>query len=667
MKVILLLLSSTMLTAQQTAPAFKAETNLVLVPVVVRDAKGEAVGNLTKADFRLFDNGKEQAITSFSLEETSGQVAQDRRAPDANAAPANGDAPAAQSKAEAMVIPEHYVALLFDDRHTKICTPDPPPGYIGCVEDLWYARDAARKMVKTLKPADRVGVFTSSGEVTLDFTADRARIEAALLKLRPGKPVLPTVPHSGLREREIEDQTEEAITWCSNVVRRMSHLPGQRTLVYLSPGMMLNGSASGAWSELGSTMQLIDNAIRSRVVINSLDARGLSPNRAGKFAEFQMRVTDGTGGTFIRDTNDLNGAIERLAATPKYIYVLGFSPQDVKQDGSFHRLTVKAPKSLDVQARAGYQAPDPKELTRKQSQPATVAAVPQFSEAETQQVARALGIAADAPGTSASTQPGAADTPNAPASTQPGAVDTQAAPAPSRTAGEGMPTFRAETNLVLVPVVVRDAQGNAVGGLGKGDFQLLRDGQSQAIASFALEETSGSRAVEDRSVGEGPKAAPTVMPEHFAALMFDDAHFSLGNGDLTYSRNAVLKYLDTLQPADRVALFTSSGQFDVDFTADRAKIRDALMKIAPGPTFFFGMRPEQVAQLVIRQCDKIVSRMALLPGQRTLVFVSAGLPIQKSTWSAVPDTMRLVDHAVRSRVLISSLDIVGLGSDAPAH
>ena len=47
----------------------------MLVPVVVRNAKGEAVANLTKADFHLFDNGKEQAIASFSVEETSGQVA----------------------------------------------------------------------------------------------------------------------------------------------------------------------------------------------------------------------------------------------------------------------------------------------------------------------------------------------------------------------------------------------------------------------------------------------------------------------------------------------------------------------------------------------------------------------------------------------------------------
>jgi VWFA-related protein len=476
-------------------------------------------------------------------------------------------------------------------------------------------------MLKTLKPADRVAVFTSSGSVTLDFTADRAKIEEALMKLRPGKPPLPS-------PLELEDQTEEAIRGCQYVVKRMSLLPGQRTLVFISPGLLLHGLD---WSSVGSAMTLIDKAIRARVVINSLDARGLSPTRAGSFSEFQERVTDGTGGRYIRDTNDLNGAIERLAATPKYIYVLGFSPQNVTPDGSFHRLTVKLRegRNLDIQARAGYAAPDAKELARQRAKPAAASAAAelQVSQEDTRQVEQALGIA---------------------------------------TPAAGAPTFKAETNLVLVPAVVRDAAGNAVGGLGKGDFQLLRDGQPQPIATFALEETS-NRAVEDRSVGEGPKAAPTAMPEHFAALMFDDAHFGADRyEDIVYSRNAALKYLETLQPSDRVALFTSSGQFDIDFTSDRAKIQEALMKIAPSPIVFVGMNSDQVARSVIGRCDKIVSRMSILPGTRTLVFISSGLPIHGDTWSAVPDAMRLIDRAIRSRVVISAMDTRGLTAASPA-
>ena len=606
----LLLLTSAALPAQQAVPSFRAETNLVLVPVVVRNAKGEAVANLTKADFRLFDNGKEQAIASFSVEETSGQVAPDRSQPDANPAPAKGGATAAQESPAAMVIPEHYVALLFDDQHIKNCNPDPPPGYIGCIGDLWRARDAAKKMIKTLKPTDRVGVFTSSGQVMLDFTADRAKIEEALMKLREGKP-----NSGGVREHEIEEETEEAINFCGGVVKRMSHLPGQRTLVFLSPGLLLHG---GDWSSVGSTMYLIDNAIRARVVINSLDARGLTYERAGAFWEFQERVTDGTGGRFIRNTNDVNGGLGQLAATPEYIYVLGFSPQDIKPDGSFHRLTVKLREGhgLDIQARAGYAAPDAKELARQRAKPAATAAAaaPQLSEADTQQVAKALGIATGSRNSSPqpdSTIPqpaGAAVAAEARTTAKgkaslPGEEETKElaktldirATAPTKndemTTTEQPATFKVQSNLVEVPVIVRDRAGHAVGNLKQEDFHILDKGKRQEITRFAIVKSAGQTAPAADTKAEpstpgasAPAAAPNspAAPTRFVAFVFDDVHLQFA--DLPQVRNAVLKYLSTsLAPQDRVALVTTSGKNSVDFTANAGEVNAALLKVVPNP------------------------------------------------------------------------------------
>ena len=51
------------------APAtFSTKVNLVMVPVVVRDGKGKAIGTLQKEDFQLFDKGKPQVISRFSVE-----------------------------------------------------------------------------------------------------------------------------------------------------------------------------------------------------------------------------------------------------------------------------------------------------------------------------------------------------------------------------------------------------------------------------------------------------------------------------------------------------------------------------------------------------------------------------------------------------------------------
>src|SRR5579863_9898017 len=58
------------ITSQETPVTFSSKVNLVQVPVVVRDAHGQVVGNLKKEDFQLFDKGKLQLITKFSIEKT---------------------------------------------------------------------------------------------------------------------------------------------------------------------------------------------------------------------------------------------------------------------------------------------------------------------------------------------------------------------------------------------------------------------------------------------------------------------------------------------------------------------------------------------------------------------------------------------------------------------
>ena len=53
---------------------FKARVNLVMVPVVVRDRQGKAVGSFKQEDFQLFDKGKPQYIARFSVEKVAGRL-----------------------------------------------------------------------------------------------------------------------------------------------------------------------------------------------------------------------------------------------------------------------------------------------------------------------------------------------------------------------------------------------------------------------------------------------------------------------------------------------------------------------------------------------------------------------------------------------------------------
>src|SRR5580698_1215582 len=62
------------ISSRDTPSTFSSKVNLVMVPVVVRDPKGHAIGTLKKEDFQLFDKGKPQVISKFTIEKADGRV-----------------------------------------------------------------------------------------------------------------------------------------------------------------------------------------------------------------------------------------------------------------------------------------------------------------------------------------------------------------------------------------------------------------------------------------------------------------------------------------------------------------------------------------------------------------------------------------------------------------
>src|SRR5665213_4571824 len=97
---------------QEDVAVFQSKVTLIEVPVVVRDKKDKAVGTLRQEDFQLFDKGKLQVISRFSVEKSGGgkAIAQ-AAAPEAERASGdNGVMPP-------VIAPDHFVGLLFDDIH----------------------------------------------------------------------------------------------------------------------------------------------------------------------------------------------------------------------------------------------------------------------------------------------------------------------------------------------------------------------------------------------------------------------------------------------------------------------------------------------------------------------------------------------------------------------
>jgi VWFA-related protein len=181
--------------------------------------------------------------------------------------------------------------------------------------------------------------------------------------------------------QEGDQDAIQTINFVRDVVHTISALAGQRTLILISPGFLSLSPESMAMES-----QLLNLAVGDEVTISTLDARGLYsamlPASQGGGESIQSLVAgqdlqdrsdsmrqnkqvmaefaDGTGGTFFRNNNDLQGGMKALVAGPEYKYLLELSLNDVKPNGTYHSLKVEVDrKDVKIQAREGYFAPQP--------------------------------------------------------------------------------------------------------------------------------------------------------------------------------------------------------------------------------------------------------------------------------------------------------------------
>jgi VWFA-related protein len=328
--------------AQDQVPqTFKSGVTMIEVPVVVRDRDGHAVGDLTKESFQLFDNGKRVEIAGFSVDKPGSQTIAGRSLPDPD------DAAKAATATTPIDVPERFITYFFDDRS------------LGGIAILSGIRDAAAKQINALQSGDRVAIVTSSCHVMQDFTNDRAKLLETLLRLQLAPPQVCRV--SGAQIVQIE--------LLKNIVKRMANLPGRREILLISGGFYVNYSRANQWWDL------IEAAVRSKVIINALDtgrvtesagtgAAGMD-NRPGRVAPYANDVTlplvlvelaRSTAGTYVTG-NDF-GVNFRKLSTPESHYVLSFVPS-AKADGKLHQLKVRLENKgkFTVEARNGYTAP----------------------------------------------------------------------------------------------------------------------------------------------------------------------------------------------------------------------------------------------------------------------------------------------------------------------
>jgi VWFA-related protein len=171
-----------------------------------------------------------------------------------------------------------------------------------------------------------------------------------------------------------------------------------------------------------------------------------------------------------------------------------------------------------------------------------------------------------------------------------------AAQAPGQAPGQ--PTFRTDVDVVLVDVTVLDGQGRPLTTLTPADFEVRVDGKKRTTLSADLVEYT-RQAVPDRraeaavaagfSTNEGDVTGRAVL------LVLDMMSFP--PGDERRAIVAASEFLDSLSPADRVAIgtlpFTDQG---VGFTRDIEKVRARISGL-------IGMRTESVGQTTLGRAE----------------------------------------------------------------
>lgn len=351
--------------APSSGITIKVSVESVLVPVVVRDARGRAVGNLKKEDFQLFDQGKLQTISGFSIQERTVPEANAKSSGAASGAP-NADArslTALGAVAQPAILPKRFIVLLFDDLHLNVS------------ELAQVKKAAARVLAESLTASDVAAVVATSGTDS-GLTQDRAKLQEAILRLQAHEP---SQADKIGRTTAAQELALETLATIREFVSKMGTLPGQRILILISPGF-----PSITPELMVEKSEVLNLAARSEVTISALDARGLYRTEidaseqgatsardmmTDQYSEYRSmtmnlsedvmaELADGTGGTFFHNSNDLGEGFRNLAAAPEFVYLLEMSLQGVKPNGNFHRLNVKVGQAgLKVQARRGYIAP----------------------------------------------------------------------------------------------------------------------------------------------------------------------------------------------------------------------------------------------------------------------------------------------------------------------
>jgi VWFA-related protein len=303
------------------------------------------------------------------------------------------------------------------------------------------------------------------------------------------------------------------------------------------------------------------------------------------------------------------------------------------------------------------------------------------------------------------------------------AVQAPPSPVPAQEPpGRPIPGVGVTTELLELDVVVTGKEGRPLTDLSAADFEILEDGRPQPLTHFArgFGPAPGAPAAPERPGGPAPFPDEATPRGRYLVLAVDDYH--IHPSDLSTVRNVLNRYVDEqLQTDDQVAVVAMSGSLAAlqQFTSDRAVLRRAIDRLrahdrafrppmdVPKITDFqaqliemgdveaLGLAVEEVMRtepitrqtatnqnrletqvramsrqivssnahvtsLTFQSLERVVRTMLPLRGRKVVAFFSGGFFLGSSRESSRRDLEVIADAALRSGVVVYTMDARGL-------
>lgn len=295
-------------------------TTEVLLPVTVRDGGRALVSNLTRKDFRVFEDGVEQTLSDLSLRQVPVDVALIVDASSSVAGNLDDFRNAAEGFASHLAKEDRISLIQFDDR-------------VILLQDWTGSLVQLRRALKRIVP----GMFTRFHDAMLLASRDQAPRPSA----RHAIIVLTDGIDSG-RGTTFDSALRAALQF--------------QTTVYVVSNTQIERARKER--ELETLLSGSDSAVRfNQIRIDDLRLGLAALSDSERNLE---QLTASTGGRLYKPTSfsDLEKTYAEVAEELRHQYTLYYSPLNTRRDGKFRHVRVETTNPTQkTSARIGYYAP----------------------------------------------------------------------------------------------------------------------------------------------------------------------------------------------------------------------------------------------------------------------------------------------------------------------